>query len=212
MIDMETARQTVEARQAEAQAALVNEEAAQQEHRRMMAATGAAMIESQTRIKQEKVARHAELRAVARHRMDHHAELVAVREQCEMVLGRSRADLEAAQRNANRCTPPDPDTPRPRGSPPGSAPSKPSLTAPSLPSGKPRPFSNGRERRRWTRESSLRLSRYPPYRLALVPPVSLVAKGGDLRIPPPLLSLLSERGFFGRKPFLRGCRCEHPSA
>jgi len=110
MIDMETARQTVEARQAEAQAALVNEEAAQQEHRRMMAATGAAMIESQTRIKQEKVARHAELRAVARHRMDHHAELVAVREQCEMVLGRSRADLEAAQRNANRCTPPDPDT------------------------------------------------------------------------------------------------------
>jgi hypothetical protein len=110
MLDLETARATVAARQAEAQAALVNEEAAQQEHRRMMALTGQQMIESQQRIKQEKVARHAELRALARHRMDHHAELVAVRERCEEKIGRSRADLASAQRNANRCTPPDPDT------------------------------------------------------------------------------------------------------
>jgi hypothetical protein len=109
MLDLEKAREVVAAREQERIDALVNEEAANAAHRAAQAATGQMMIESQQRIKQEKIARHAELRAVARHHKDHLAELVQQREQIELGVGRLRADLGAAQRNANRCTPPSPD-------------------------------------------------------------------------------------------------------
>jgi hypothetical protein len=110
MIDLEKAREVVAAREQERIDALVNEEAANAAHRAAMAATGQQMIESQTRIRQQKIARHAEARALARHHKEHWAELTQVREQIESKIGFLKADAEAARKAAFKCAEPDPET------------------------------------------------------------------------------------------------------
>jgi hypothetical protein len=112
MIDVELteqARAVVEERRAAELAAEIAQEAAQLQHRQQMAATGAAMIASQERIRAAKVAAHATAVLEARRTKDALAVLTAERERCEATVGRSRADLEAAQKSANRCTPPSLD-------------------------------------------------------------------------------------------------------
>jgi hypothetical protein len=113
MIDVELteqARAVVEERRAAELAAEIAQEAANLAHRAAQAATGQQMIESQTRIKQEKVARHAQARALARHHKEHWAELTQAREQIESKIGFLKADAEAARKAAFKCAEPDPET------------------------------------------------------------------------------------------------------
>jgi hypothetical protein len=109
MLDLEAAREVVAARERERIDALVAQEAARQEHNRMMAETSAAMMAGQARAKAQRQAAHTEAVAEARAAKDHLAALVAVRERCESKLGFSKADLEAAQKNAAQCVAPSAD-------------------------------------------------------------------------------------------------------
>ena len=109
MIDLDRAREVVAAREQARIDTLVNEEAAQQEHRRMMAVTGAEMIAGQERNRQQREAAHRQARALARAAKDRVAELVEQREQIDATIGRLKADAEAARKTAAKCTAPDPN-------------------------------------------------------------------------------------------------------
>jgi hypothetical protein len=113
MLDMmlvEQARKNIEARQAEAQAALVNEEAARIAHQEQAAKDGAAMIAAQQRALAAKVEAHAVARAKARSARNHRDTLRSHREKVQNKLGFSRADLVEAQKQVQRHLPLDPDT------------------------------------------------------------------------------------------------------
>ncbi len=109
MLDLEKAALVVEQREQEARDRAIQEEAARQEHNRMMAANSAAMIAGQERARAARAAEHEQARAVARAALDSLKALTAERERCESKVGFSRADLMEAEKAAQRCTEPSPD-------------------------------------------------------------------------------------------------------
>jgi hypothetical protein len=113
MIDMaavDRARATVAAREQERIGALVNEEAARQEHNRLMVATSQAMVASVEHNRQRRIALHEAARSTARAARDHRDELRGIRQRDQNRIGFSRADLVEAQKELGKCLPPDPDT------------------------------------------------------------------------------------------------------
>ena len=108
MLDLESARLVVTQREQARIDALVADEAARQEHVRMMNANSSAMMVGSEHAKAERVARYEEARAASGVAFHALKPLVAERERCQSRLGFSRGDLEAAEKNRVRCIEPDP--------------------------------------------------------------------------------------------------------